>query len=168
MTETMQSLRRSIAIAAALSAVAVGVSVALATKAWAQEASDRFLGAAVDMGGGARYSGARSDVGGGYLIPHPAGCPRSRFCGCGAAVRVFGSPRRDLWPSSAWFRFPRTSPAGGMVAVRRGHVFVLEQHIAGNVWLVTDYNSGGRLSRRHPRSISGFAIVNPHARLASL
>lgn len=99
-------------------------------------------------------------------IPHPSGCPSRAFCGCGAAVRVFGRPVRELWASSSWFRFPRTSPASGMVGVRRGHVFVLEQHLGGDMWMVTDYNSGGRKSRIHARSIRGFAIVNPRAGLA--
>lgn len=103
---------------------------------------------------------------GGYetaqMLPHPSGCPSTRFCGCGAAVRVFGSAIRSLWPSAAWFKFPRSAPASGMVAVRYGHVFVLESHVSGNEWLISDYNSGGHLSRRHVRSISGYTIVNPH------
>src|SRR3569623_3811587 len=28
----------------------------------------------------------------GRAIPHPAGCPRRAFCGCGAAVEVCGKP----------------------------------------------------------------------------
>lgn len=96
------------------------------------------------------------------IIPHPAGCPRRLFCGCGAAVRVFGAPVRNLWLAANWLRFPRAVPAPGMAAARRGHVFVLESHVGGNLWLVTDHNSGGGLSRLHVRSISGFTIVNPH------
>jgi hypothetical protein len=49
-----------------------------------------------------------------------------------------------------------------MAAARRGHVFVLKQHIRGSIWLVFDANSGGRKTRMHPRSIAGFVIVNPH------
>jgi hypothetical protein len=30
-----------------------------------------------------------------------------------------------------------------MVAARRGHVFVLEQHIDGDAWMAYDANSGG-------------------------
>jgi hypothetical protein len=48
-----------------------------------------------------------------------------------------------------------------MVAVRRHHVFVLEQHIGGSVWQVFDANSGGHATRRHARSITGYVIVNP-------
>ena len=102
------------------------------------------------------------------IQPHPAGCPKRAFCACGAAVKVFGSPRRDLWLARAWYRFPRSQPAPGTVAVRRHHVFVLQHHIAGDVWMVYDANSGRRQTRVHHRSIAGWAIVNPHgSRLAS-
>jgi hypothetical protein len=103
------------------------------------------------------------------VVAHPPGCPRRAFCGCGAAVRVFGSPVRSLWLAANWLRFPRTSPAPGMVAARRGHVFVLEAHLEGKVWRVYDANSGGRRTRIHARSIAGYQIVNPHGgRHASL
>lgn len=95
------------------------------------------------------------------VVAHPSGCPRSLFCGCGAAVRVFGRPIRELWLARAWFKFPRTAPAPGMVAVRSGHVFVLEAHVSGNVWQVYDANSGGRLTRIHNRSLAGYTVVNP-------
>ncbi len=96
------------------------------------------------------------------IIDHPAGCPRSAFCGCGAAVHVFGRPVRELWLAANWFKFPRAQPGAGMVAVRRHHVFVLEQPIGGDVWLAYDANSGRHLTRLHARSIAGYAIVNPH------
>jgi hypothetical protein len=76
---------------------------------------------------------------------------------------VFGRPVRNLWLAANWLRFPRAAPAPGRVAARRGHVFVLEHHISGNVWMVYDANSGGRRTRIHPRSIAGYVIVNPHA-----
>lgn len=95
------------------------------------------------------------------VVSHPSGCPARAFCGCGAAVRVFGSPVRSLWLASNWLRFPRTSPAPGMVAARRGHVFVLEADLGGGVWQVFDANSGGGLTRVHARSIAGYVIVNP-------
>lgn len=95
------------------------------------------------------------------IVSHPSGCPARAFCGCGAAVRVFGRPVRDLWLAENWLRFPRAAPAPGMVAARRGHVFVLESHISGSTWLAFDANSGGRRTRIHARSIAGFAIVNP-------
>lgn len=100
-------------------------------------------------------------VAGGQVIGgRPSGCP-SRFCGCGASLHVFGRIIPTLNLAANWLRFPRTSPASGMVAARRGHVFVLKWHIAGNMWIVYDANSGGGRSRIHPRSIAGFVIVNP-------
>lgn len=96
------------------------------------------------------------------VVAHPSGCPSRAFCGCGAAVRVFGAPVRSLWLAANWFKFPRTAPGAGMVAVRRHHVFVLEAHLGGDQWQVYDANSGGRQTRIHARSIAGYAIVNPH------
>ncbi|WGD49137.1 hypothetical protein QA641_26250 [Bradyrhizobium sp. CB1650] len=90
----------------------------------------------------------------------PAGCPSS-FCGCGAALRVFGRIVPELNLAANWLRFPRTSPAPGMVAARRGHVFVLEQHLGGDVWLAYDANSGGHATRMHTRSLRGYTVVNP-------
>ncbi|WFU69791.1 hypothetical protein [Bradyrhizobium sp. CB2312] len=90
----------------------------------------------------------------------PAGCPFS-FCGCGAALRVFGRIVPELNLAANWLRFPRTSPAPGMVAARRGHVFVLEQHVAGDVWMAYDANSGGHATRIHARSLRGYTVVNP-------
>ena len=91
----------------------------------------------------------------------PAGCPRS-FCGCGAALRVFGRIVPELNLAANWLRFPRASPAPGMVAARRGHVFVLEQHLGGDMWMAYDANSGGHATRIHARSLRGYAVVNPH------
>jgi hypothetical protein len=70
---------------------------------------------------------------------------------------------RELWLAANWFRFPRSAPAPGMVAVRRHHVFVLEQHLGGDKWLAFDANSGGHRTRIHARSIAGYVIVNPRA-----
>lgn len=107
----------------------------------------------------------------GYLADvlggRPSGCPH-RFCGCGASLQVFGRIIPTLNLAANWLRFPRTAPASGMVAARRGHVFVLKQHIGGNTWLVHDSNSGRGRTRIHPRSIAGFTIVNPHGRAADM
>lgn len=97
------------------------------------------------------------------VVANPAGCPARAFCGCGAAVHIFGRPIRSLWQAAAWFQFPRAAPAPGMAAVRRHHVFVLERHLSGPVWLAYDANSGGHRTRVHARSIRGFTIVNPRA-----
>lgn len=110
------------------------------------------------------FGSARKQYTPSTVVSHPAGCPSRAFCGCGAAVRVFGSPIRSLWQAAAWFKFPRSAPAAGMVAVRRHHVFVLEAHLGGDQWQVYDANSGGRQTRIHARSIAGYAIVNPHGR----
>lgn len=93
----------------------------------------------------------------------PAGCP-SRFCGCGASIHLFGRIIPALNLAANWLRFPRAAPAADMVAARRGHVFVLKQHISGNTWLVFDANSGRGRTRIHPRSIAGYAIVDPRGR----
>ena len=95
------------------------------------------------------------------VLSHPEGCPRRAFCGCGASVHLFGHPVRSLFLSSNWLKFPRAAPGQNMVAVRRGHVFVLKQQVEGNTWLVFDANSGGRATRMHHRSIAGYTIVNP-------
>lgn len=95
------------------------------------------------------------------ILPHPPGCPRRAFCGCGAAVEVFGRPIRSLWLAANWLAFPRAHPAPGMVAARRGHVFVIKQVLGNGQVLAYDANSGGRKTRLHVRSLAGFAVVNP-------
>lgn len=92
----------------------------------------------------------------------PAGCP-SAFCGCAASIHLFGHIVPGLNLAANWLRFPRTSPAPGMVAARRGHVFVLEQHLEGDIWMAYDGNSGGRATRIHARSLRGYTVVNPRA-----
>ncbi|MET4385101.1 hypothetical protein ABIB73_000836 [Bradyrhizobium sp. F1.4.3] len=102
-----------------------------------------------------------ANVSGGRIVgARPAGCPSS-FCGCGAALRVFGRIVPELNLAANWLRFPRTSPAPGMVAARRGHVFVLEQHLGGDTWMAYDANSGGHATRMHARSLRGYTVVNP-------
>lgn len=91
----------------------------------------------------------------------PAGCP-SRFCGCEASLYKFGRIIPELNLASNWRRFPRAAPAPGMAAVRSGHVMILEQQVAGNVWTVHDGNSGGHVTREHSRSLAGYTIVDPN------
>lgn len=95
------------------------------------------------------------------VVAHPAGCPARLFCGCGTAVRLLGSPVRSLWLARAWFKFPRAAPAPGMAAVRRGHVFAIEQVLGNGKVLAYDPNSGGRKTRIHVRSLAGYTVVNP-------
>ncbi len=96
------------------------------------------------------------------VVSHPSGCPGRAFCGCGASVRIFGKPVRSLYLAANWYKFPRTSPAPGMVAVRRHHVFVLESHLEGSTWMAYDANSGSGKTRIHARSLAGYTVVNPH------
>jgi len=92
----------------------------------------------------------------------PPGCPRA-YCGCGASIETFGRIVPGLNLAANWLRrFPRAAPAPEMAAARPGHVFILKQHIAGDVWMVHDSNSGGHRTRMHERSIAGYTIVNPH------
>ena len=110
-----------------------------------------------------RHAVAEANSGRGQIVGgRPAGCPRT-FCGCGASIRVFGRIVPGLNLASNWLRFPRTAPAPGMVAARRGHVFVLEQHVGGDVWMAYDANSGGHATRIHARSLRGYTVVNPRA-----
>ena len=95
----------------------------------------------------------------------PADCPHD-FCGCEASRYLFGHIRPELNLASNWIRkFPHTSPAPGMAAVRNHHVMVLMNHVDGSNWLVHDGNSGAGLTREHVRSISGYIVVNPQEHL---
>lgn len=96
------------------------------------------------------------------VVPHPQGCPKRLFCGCGVSVKVFGKPIRDLFLARNWFKFPKAHPAPGMVAVRRNHVMVIQAVDANGNAIVYDPNSGGRKTRIHSRSLAGFVVVNPH------
>ncbi len=98
----------------------------------------------------------------------PAGCPRTRFCGCALSLKLFGRQMPGLNLAASWFKFQRTQPAPGMVAVRKHHVFQLVRHVGGSTWTVWDPNSGGHKTRVHNRSIAGHVIVNPRGtRVAS-
>jgi hypothetical protein len=90
----------------------------------------------------------------------PAGCPHA-FCGCEASLFKFGRIIPELNLASNWRRFPRTSPAPGMAAVRSGHVMILQHQVDGNIWSAHDGNSGGHMTREHLVSIAGYLIVDP-------
>lgn len=122
----------------------------------AKQVQTRHARRAIDANGNAVVVGHR-----------PPGCPK-RFCGCEASLYLFGKIRPELNLAANWMRkFPRTSPAPGMVAARAGHVFVLLNHVEGDDWYVRDGNSGGGLTREHVRSIRGYKIVNPHESYAA-
>jgi hypothetical protein len=95
------------------------------------------------------------------VLPHPAGCPRRLFCGCGASVHLFGTVKPGLMLAANWLRFPRATPAPGMVAARRGHVFVIDKVLNNGTVMAYDYNSGGGRSHYHARSLRGYTVVNP-------
>lgn len=96
------------------------------------------------------------------IVEHPTGCPARAYCGCGVSIKVFGHPVRELFLASNWFRFPQAALAAGMVAVRRHHVFYIEQVLPNGNVLAYDPNSGGRQTRVHERSPRGFSIRNPN------
>lgn len=95
------------------------------------------------------------------VIPHPAGCPRRLFCGCGASMHLFGAVKPGLMLAANWLKFPRAEPAPGMVAANRGHVFVIDKVLSNGMVMAYDYNSGGGRSHYHMRSLRGFTVVNP-------
>ncbi len=105
----------------------------------------------------------------GEVVAHPAGCPHVAFCGCGVARYVFGridGAMRPLWLARAWLRFPRATPAAGMVAVHRGghHVLAIVDYLGDGRALAYDPNSGGHLTRRHVVSLRSYVVVDPHGR----
>ena len=103
------------------------------------------------------------DANGNIIGGRPAGCPRA-FCSCEASRYLFGAIRADLNLASNWIRkFPRTSPASRMAAVRNHHVMILMSQVGGSNWLVHDGNSGDGVTREHVRSISGYIIVDPQS-----
>jgi hypothetical protein len=95
------------------------------------------------------------------VVEHPAGCPRSAFCACGAAVRLLGSARAAPWLARAWYGFKRAMAAPRMAGVRPHHVVALEYQVSGNLWMVYDANSGGHATRLHVIDISPYTIVDP-------
>ena len=101
------------------------------------------------------------------LMPHPEGCPRRLFCGCGTSLYIFGRNIRELWLSGNWFRFPPSEPGPMKVAVRRGHVFAIIKNLGGGNVLAYDPNSGGRKTRIHVRNLRGYSVRDPMAGSAS-
>lgn len=95
------------------------------------------------------------------VVAHPKGCPKRLFCGCGAAKFVFGTPRRDLWRARAWFRFPKSTPSYGKVAVSTHHVYVILRDLGNNKVLAYDANSGGGKTQIHVRSLRGYSVRDP-------
>lgn len=145
-------------------ALAVAAFLACACEASAQSLSEAVT-QQQNTGGGSFYSAkpVKTKTTRGTQLPHPSGCPRRLFCGCGTALEVFGRHRRDLWAARAWFRYPQASPGPGMVAVRRHHVFVIKQYLGNGMVLAIDHNGGRNRSWLRVRSLAGFSVRNPHA-----
>jgi len=93
--------------------------------------------------------------GGGEVVAHPAKCPHSSFCGCGAA-RELGLSDRSLWLVRSWYRFPRAAAAPGMAALwGTRHVAIIREVHGDGTATVYDANSGGGLTRVHRVSLAG-------------
>jgi hypothetical protein len=100
---------------------------------------------------------------GNTIVPHPAGCPRYLFCGCGASEHVFGHPVRSLYLVRNWYQFPRAAPAQGMaVLFGSRHVAIIEQYHGDGTATLYDANSGGGLTRMRRAKIAGLVVVDPH------
>lgn len=108
-----------------------------------------------------------SRVAGVTPMPHPEGCPRRAFCGCGVSLYVFGERVRSLYLAANWLKYPRAEPGPGKVAARRGHVMAILRSYGDGTALVYDPNSGRHQTRIRRRSLAGFVVVNPHARSRS-
>jgi hypothetical protein len=169
-------LKKATIMIAALSALALWIAFIASAHAAPRHKQPRQtivcdMRGCSDQAGQARAARAEANVtldanGGTVVSRRPEGCPRA-FCGCEASLYIFGKIRPELNLASNWIRkFPRTSPASGMVAARSGHVMVLMSHVEGNDWLVHDGNSGNGLTREHVRSIRGYVIVNPRGSFA--
>ena len=94
---------------------------------------------------------------------------RKLFCGCGVAAKVGLDNTSGFWNVAGNFlTLPRASPAPGMVAVTRHHVFVLEHHISGNTWMIYNPNGAYHKTWRQPYNITGWTIVNPNGGMAAI
>ena len=102
------------------------------------------------------------EINGGSVVGgRPAGCPY-QYCGCGTSLHIFGRIIAELNLAANWFRFPRTHPAPGMVAVRNHHVFAIERVIDDMTVVAYDLNSGGHRTRLHTVSLRGYSVRDPH------
>jgi hypothetical protein len=95
------------------------------------------------------------------VVAHPAGCPRTSFCGCGAAQEL-GLSDRSLWLVKSWYKFPRAAAASGMAVLWSDrHVAAIREVHGDGTATVYDANSGGGLTRIHRISLTGLAVVDP-------
>lgn len=100
------------------------------------------------------------------ILPHPAGCRRNLFCGCGSSVYLGKGVVNagGLALARNWLGYDRAAPGPGMAEVLRGgrHVRVIEASLGDGLYQFYDPNSGGRLTRRHVGPIRGI-VVNPNS-----
>jgi hypothetical protein len=110
-------------------------------------------------------TGNAGEVGTTVIGGRPSGCPWA-FCGCGLRKYLgLEDKRLDLaWNWSRLFR--HTGPSPGVAAVRRHHVMLLVEHVAGSTWLVRDYNGGRHLSYIHERDVRGYVFVDPSSKVS--
>lgn len=87
-----------------------------------------------------------------------------RTCGCELSIKLFGKIIPDLMLAWNWTKkFASTVPGSGVVAVRPGHVLLVQNHVRGTVYQVWDPNSGGGQTRVHERDLAGWRFVNPNS-----
>lgn len=91
----------------------------------------------------------------------PSQCPPRLWCGCAAAIKVFGEPRRDLWSARAWLKLgrPVPHPAPGAVVVyargkRGGHVGIVVSVVGPGRIIMWSGNDGNAIRTRE-RSTAG-------------
>jgi hypothetical protein len=77
-------------------------------------------------------------------------------CGCVASEHIFGHSVRDLWKASSWYRFSRTSPHPGAVAIWGSRHVEAVVSVSGST-VTTD----GPYGLRHT-PIGRLVFVEPH------
>lgn len=104
------------------------------------------------------------------IVKNPPGCPPINFCGCGASWFLWGKTnKKDHWRARTWYKYPKTKPKKGAVAVRDHHVFVIIDTLPDGRVLAYDANSGQHKTRIRVRTLRGYSVRDPGAsRLASI
>ena len=96
------------------------------------------------------------------IVAHPIGCPRTLFCGCGAAQEL-GLSDPSLLSVKSWYKFPRAIAAPGMALLwGERHVAAIRTVHGDGTATVYDANSGAGLTRIHRISLAGLVVVDPH------
>lgn len=96
------------------------------------------------------------------VVSNPPNCPPVNFCACGASWFLWGKTNnRKLWRAKSWYKYPKTNPKKGAVAVRDHHVFVIIDTLPNGQVLAYDANSGQHKTRIRVRTIKGYSIRDP-------